>query len=181
MKKRLFLAIEIPPAVKAEFYGLEEEFSAKRARWMKEKNWHITVLFLGETEEEKIEEISEIIKKTTKETKVFKLRIKEARFEPFQRKPRMIWAVFEESEEFKKVAENLEKNLSSFLEIKNNFRKEKIPHITLARFDDFSGDGMKKINLKGEFEAGEIVLMESELRREGAEYRELERFKMSDF
>ena len=176
--KRLFVAIEIPPMVRAQFYGLEEELGVKNSRWVKEENWHVTVLFLGEVEEEKIYGISEGLMKAAGEMEPFKLILKEARIQPPGKEARMVWAVFEESKEFLELAERVKNKLKKILDVKDSFKDGKTPHITLARFDGFSGVKAERVKLNGGFEVREIILMESELLGGGSRYTEIGSFAL---
>jgi len=62
MKKRLFIALNLPIAIKAEIFKLIENLTTKNQnqpiKWVTQENIHLTLHFLGDTEENKMEEIN---------------------------------------------------------------------------------------------------------------------------
>ena len=66
MKHRLFVAINIPDDIKNGIEVEVDNINLENGRWMPLENWHITVSFLDYQPEEKIPQIIEVIKQTTK-------------------------------------------------------------------------------------------------------------------
>ena len=135
-KKRIFIAAPIPPKIKEAILHLKEKdlFSKIRCRFTKKENLHITVLFLGSVEIEKlpliIETTKEAIKKVPLEEKeVFLNRVC---FGPFS-KPRMIW-VTGESEFLGKLSQTLKKEFEKKGIFFKNKEREFLLHVTVARF-----------------------------------------------
>jgi 2'-5' RNA ligase len=184
LKKRLFIAIELPEDIRCSIYKLAMDIfgSKKYARVVAASNIHLTLKFLGDTEINKIEKIKEAIKATA------------GRFEKFEYKisgvvnafpdPRNARVVFLEvdsgGEQICKIYNELEDNLSR-IKIKRE-KKKFSPHITIARLKNrenikelMSSSG-KEINAV--LNCKELTLFESQLRPEGARYIILDRFSL---
>ncbi len=176
MKRRLFIAIPIPEHIKKEIsYALDrvdpDIFSYGREE--KEEQWHITLNFLGEQDEEKIPQIISILKEVARESIHSKISVmlKHIDFESIEK--RMMWVHGDKSssEELRKIKEYISHRLSdSHIHGSNDFEKFTI-HITLMRF---SRRPHKDVRIHEElgisFPIEEIDLMESELFPEGPEY-----------
>jgi len=65
MKRRIFIAIIPPEKIQKQLSDYQKKFRHLNVRWIKQKNLHFTLLFIGWIEEEKIE----IIKRTVAEDK----------------------------------------------------------------------------------------------------------------
>lgn len=96
MLKRLFTAIHLDKdSLKAiekyrDAMGKETPFF----RWTAVNNLHITLVFFGDIEEEKIPELSEKLEKIAANTKSFKLIFDHAIYAPPNRPTSMIWLMF---------------------------------------------------------------------------------------
>lgn len=73
-KHRIFVAIDIPEELKnvAEAH-IEPFYKNELARVVEKENWHITVVFCGYLDEEKLGELKKIAEKIADETKSFEL------------------------------------------------------------------------------------------------------------
>jgi len=173
MKRRIFIAIQIPEELKnlAEVY-LKPFLDNKNLRIPKKEGWHITLVFCGYLEEEKINKLKDTAEKIAQETKTFELIPDKIIFAPPQRAPRMIWLTFKQSPEFLKISKK-------FAEFSRETR-EQVPHLTLARFEEYYFSNIKNLLLQEgvdltkeamPFSAKEIDIMESHLSRQGAEYK----------
>lgn len=180
MKKRLFFAILLDENLKNQIilYKKEIEKRYKKIPLKEAEEPHITILFLGYIEEEKIKEIIEIGEKIKKEFQPFQLSLKIIEFGP-KNPYRLIWLKGEEN----KTLERLKKRLEEELEKKNiNFEKENrkiIPHITLFRIKNFSlskNPLQKKVDFF--LEVKSFYLMESILSSQGAKYYSLKEFHL---
>ncbi len=137
-KKRVFISLALPPKIKEAILHLKEKepFFKIRARFTKKENLHITLLFLGSLEVEKLSllasKVEKVVKKFSKreEKEVFLNKV--CFGPPF--KPRMIW-VTGESKILEEIAFDLKEELKKAgLPFKNKERKFLL-HITLARFE----------------------------------------------
>lgn len=177
MKRRLFAAIPLPENIKLELrYALDriEENVLSCGKVIPEENWHITLAFLGDRNEEDIPKIIDamesVLRETGKDSK--NLFIENVTFDD-HRPPRIIWA------EGKKESSNKLASLQYLfdrecaargVERKNN-RAEFIMHISLVRlFKNPPRDAYVQEPIYMEFSARSIDLMESNLKKTGAEY-----------
>lgn len=168
MKHRIFIAINIPDALKnvAEEY-LGKFYKNSLIRVVGKENWHITLVFCGYLNEEKLKKLKETAEKTADETKKFELSPDKIIF----KNNRMVWLSFKQSPEFS----NLSKRFNEF----SHDTREAFPHLTLIRFKEFYYPNLKKllpengIDLKNEgksFIIESINIMESHLSPLGPKY-----------
>lgn len=173
-KKRIFAAINLPKKIKEELADFEYKYNEIPARWAKPKNIHITLAFLGYLADNEIYEVCKAVKEIAEKTEPFNIRLEKICYGPKDKMPpRMIWAIGEKSAEFSDLKNNLEKALSQFTVEKKEFT----PHITLARIKQWQYKQIEPeerqevgedINLS--FQANSIEIMESKLKRGGADY-----------
>lgn len=128
MKKRLFIGVPIPEEVRE---GILRQLHKIPGRLVPKENWHFTLHFLGEIEEEKILLLHEILKDLDLD-KPFKSTIHHFSAFPNNRSARIIWlGVTDGSLGFTQ----LEATLRAALE-KAEFKLDNrsyIPHLTLSR------------------------------------------------
>jgi len=180
---RLFIALkveELQPKI-AQF--LEELKMLKgKISWVPLENVHLTLKFLGETEESKVARIIKTLKSTAKSYPPFKVTLKETGSFPSLNNPKVLWiGVKDETETLINLAKEIENKMVSLdypLE-KRGFK----PHITLARIKFLSEPNKFKTLLEkylqiniGEQQIKYFSLMKSTLKPSGAVYEELERF-----
>ncbi|KKS98244.1 MAG: hypothetical protein UV73_C0003G0186 [Candidatus Gottesmanbacteria bacterium GW2011_GWA2_43_14] len=175
MKKRLFLAFTLPETLTEQFSLYQqklakfEELKKLGLRLTAKENLHITLLFLGDCEEDKIGQISGTVKKACQEIAPFPLEF--SRMEMH----RYIWAVYKNSASFEKLKNILE------VELLGTISKKSIIHTTLGRIKREGG----KIGLPPagtvdrEFTCGKILLFESHLRNNGPVYSIIEAFNLN--
>lgn len=192
-KKRIFIAINLPEAIKnklAEYQKeidesfLEENFHP--VRWVKKDNLHITLEFLGYLREEEIEKIKKILFEISQYFPVFKIKLTEICYAPEKEKiPRMIWIKGEKSDILSEIKKELDKKLEERISFKSE-RREFTPHVTLGRIRKWEFKAIplnerpeieKDIEL--EFKVNSVELMESILKRSGPEYQIIESFPLS--
>ena len=179
MRRRIFIAINLPEKIKKELSKFKDQFSDLPAKWVEKENLHITLAFLGYIRDEDLPKIIEITKKVASNYSPFQIKIvKVAFFPPKVFPPRMIWAIGEKNETLFKLQENLKNSLSE-INIPQLTEEEKgfIPHITLARIRKWEIRQMEREeipqideDLELEFEVNSIDIMESHLKRSGPEY-----------
>jgi 2'-5' RNA ligase len=153
------------------------------ARWVKKENLHITLAFLGYVKDEDIPKIIEIVKNVATKHYPFLIKIVKVAYGPPRvSPPRMVWAIGERNENLWKLQEDLK---NALMEMKipqlEEERKGFVPHITLARirkweFKQMEPEERPEINedVNYSFEVKSIEIMESHLKRGGAEYTVLE-------
>lgn len=191
MKHRLFVAVNLDEGAKKSVEKFVNELKARmpwefsrNIRFAPAANWHPTLSFLGYHDDADIGAIMEAARKTANEFSALKISFVGAAYSPRKGRPRMIWLLTDkESErELAEIKSVLEDNLE---DIGVRFRRETRPftgHLTLARFGaDISMDELPSIEERGisfGFQADSLDLMESELKRGGAEYTILQKFSL---
>jgi len=190
MRKRVFVAINLPEKIKMKLVSYQEKTSdlfsqeSDFVRWAKKDDLHIIVAFIGSVSDEGILEICETIKEVAKKQEPFLIDLNKITYGPLfsteknlKKPPRMIWAMGEKSTELAFLKNELEKSSS----------KPISPHITLGRIKAWQfnkidteerPDVLREISLG--FEVLSIDLMESELKRGGSHYTILENFPLGD-
>lgn len=185
MKKRIFIAVDISDEARRKVFDyietLRNEFPRLRVGWEKKEKLHLTLKFLGETNEKQLIELTEIVRKTAAQFSGFELQIAETGVFPGLKNPRILWLGV------KDATDSLSK-ISEFLEIKCErigFKREKRkfkPHLTLARLrEPHKSTEIAKKHLEYEFEpsrfeASEIVIYESKLLPSGSVYEPISKF-----
>ena len=184
MKKRIFIAINLPEQIKRKLLGYQKKWPELPVKWVNSNNLHITLIFLGNINDQEILEIDKIIKEITAVHQPFSINLNRICYAPPKKiPPRMVWAEGEKSEKFAKLQTDLEKKL---LENFNQHRPAEFrPHITLGRIRTWE---LKKMNpeekpevneeISFNFEVKSIEIMESQLKPGGSEYTILESIKL---
>lgn len=179
MKKRLFIAIDIPESVKSVVARIEEELSKSiSGRWIDPGNLHLTLKFLGYVDEEMVPGIEDAVAGAVTDFSNFILRLSDIGLFPNIRKPRVLWVgLIDEDNSCGKIQRILDRSLSGL-----GFEKEKRPfqpHVTLCR--------IKKqvlIDLEfpkvdpASFEVRELILFQSTLTPKGAIYEAVKKFPL---
>ena len=175
MKKRVFLALLIPKEIKNEISQWQSDHKSLPVRWIRPENLHITLIPPWYAGHEEIEEASSDTMPVIKEAKKFSVNFDKVLFGPPGRMARLIWAEGQNPREFIDLKAALEKALAKFSHPEN--RPPKL-HLTIARFQPGSINPLPELDEKIDwsFEANEIAIMESVLKRTGAEYAPLKIF-----
>jgi len=181
MKYRIFVSIDIPDELKDIIeVHLEGFYKNDLVRVTARENQHITIVFCGYLDEEKLNKLKEVTQKIASKTKSFELIPDKIIFAPPKRTPRMVWLTFKSSQEFSKIS----KLFSEF----SHQTRESFPHLTLVRFKEKHYSNLKPLlpldglNLKDEtnrFIVKQINIMESHVSRNGAKYELVENFNLS--
>lgn len=178
-KFRGFIAvdIEISPKIKEIVSDLNN--SGANIKLVEPKNMHITLKFLGETDEKSISEIKDIMEKSVENIEPFEIKLKDTGVFPNENYIKVIWIGLEQYEKLAEITKNIDQKLSEI-----GFKKEKrgfSPHLTIGRVK--SGRNKDKIlhilnkyrdNEFNDFIIDSIKLMKSELTPEGPIYTTLE-------
>ena len=152
-------------------------------RWIKPENLHLTLIFLGYLSDEELLEVLKITREVALRNQPFSINlIKVCYGPPKKMPPRMVWAEGKKSEELEKLQKDLENSLFA-ASIKGLERETRpyTPHLTLGRIRQWEfrqiepeerPEISEEMNLS--FEVNSIEVMESQLKRGGAEYVVLE-------
>ena len=173
---RLFVAVEIPSAVRANLTQLVRHFRAfwPQTRWVRAENLHVTLKFIGEVEETKARGICAELAKVRSDAPVM-LDFRGLGFFPNEKHPRVFWAGIQASPNLKTLTADIERALEA-VEIPREGR-EFSPHLTLARFERQKPPEALRAAIRenaahefGSLQTNQFHLIESKLRPSGAEY-----------
>jgi len=178
--KRLFVAIKIHPS--AKYISIFNEFSSslrhERIKWVDPANTHLTLKFLGETDEKKIPAIIQAIESAVAQSKPFTLKIAYTGIFGSRYDPKVIWFGIDKQDEPANLAQILFAGLAKCgWEVdRQNF----VPHLTIGRIKELQDKPLfqqiiskyNTVEIQDEY-VTEIILYESILRREGPIYIEV--------
>ena len=134
---RLFIALPLPDEVEKFLENIIKEFKQKpgKVKWVDSNNIHLTLKFLGEADQNKVEDISESIKSVASKHKSIKCTIDKIGGFPNLKRPKVIWAGLDGNiEKLESVASDIDTEMSQLGFEKEN-RKFK-SHLTLGRVKD---------------------------------------------
>jgi len=183
MPRRIFIAIKLPEKIKSQFINYQRKWPDLPIKWTKKDNLHITLVFIGYVKDEEIPEICQIVEEIAGKNSIFTISLNKIVYAPPKKMPpRMVWVSGEKSEELTKLQRSLENSLLAS-PLKKNIKQERLysPHVTLGRikrwdFKQLEIEERPSINenVSFNFEVSSIEIMESQLKRTGAEYTVLE-------
>ena len=180
---RLFIAIELPQEIREELARIQShlKYSAADVKWVEKENIHLTLKFLGEVQEEKIEKIRSVLDGIAGGARPFKLSLKDIGAFPKIEYPRVIWVGLDKgTAESEGLAAKLDEELS-----KIGFEKEARPfsvHLTIGRVRSSKNkDALKKTIASYSLqpappapqEVNSIILFKSTLTQKGPIYSKL--------
>jgi 2'-5' RNA ligase len=193
---RIFIGIDLGPEVReriARFLEGVQGF-APEARWVRPESLHITLKFIGEQTPERVEAITERLRRI--EGCTFEIRCAEYGFFPTAKSARVFWIGIQAGPQLAELAGSIDAAVAEF----GIPREDRAfsPHLTLARGGGKSGspkwrkgDGPnsvfatleKRLAAMGELDFGkmtarEFILYQSQLSREGSKYTKLQRFPL---
>lgn len=186
-KIRCFVAVEIPDGIKMDIdeyiFGLKKIMP--EAKWVKAKNMHITLKFLGEIEPSFCSQIKELLKGISEISSPFELKISGSGVFPNLRRPRVFWLGLQQDENrpLFRIYTWIDEKLET-LGVDRENRKFS-PHLTLCRIKTHPDcsrllDHVKRNEFKDKkFKVSEIVLMQSQLKPSGAVYTPLQYYPLA--
>lgn len=188
MNRRIFIAIDISDearrAVSDYTEILRRKFRHLRIGWEKTEKLHLTLKFLGETNEKQLDDLTNILEKTAAQFSAFKLQIAGTGVFPGPGNPRILWlGVTDETNSLSKISELLETKCAS-VGFKREKRKFKA-HLTVARLrEPHKSREIAEKHIENnfesvEFEASEIVIYESKLQPAGSVYETISKFEFA--
>jgi 2'-5' RNA ligase len=188
---RAFIAIELPPEIKATLTGLQNKLrpaGGNAARWVESGGIHLTLKFLGNVPRGQIDGVKQAMA-AARGTPTFGLHLGECGCFPDTRRPRVIWVGLNGD---LKLLDELVKKLEIAL-ARLGFKPEGrpfTPHLTLARVKDTATPEERQtlgaavlslpIGNTGTIKASEICLMQSKLLPQGALYTHLAAIELGD-
>ncbi|MGB9464184.1 MAG: RNA 2',3'-cyclic phosphodiesterase [Candidatus Acidiferrum sp.] len=181
---RLFVALEIPAVVRdnlaafiKDMRELSEQLAEKRVRWVRPENLHVTLKFIGEVADAKLDGIRAALSTVHVEAPL-DIRFRGLGFFPDENRPTVLWTGLETPTNLQTLAGDIDRALAT-----QGIAREKrafVPHLTLARLvQPFLHEKLRAAIQKncecefGSAQACEFHLIESKLKPSGAEYTSL--------
>jgi 2'-5' RNA ligase len=130
-KFRGFIAIDIKPFPKLLVFEQEIKNTGANVKLVEPENIHLTIKFLGDTDESLIDRIEEIMNYSVKEVEPFEITLKGAGVFPNEKYIKVIWIGIENGESISKIAFKIDEKITTL-----GFQKEKrkfSTHLTIAR------------------------------------------------
>lgn len=194
---RLFVALDIDDAVcrKIETFLEGVRGFAPDVRWVRPESLHITLKFIGEQKEEKLEGIEQRLSEIAGSP--VQIGFRGFGFFPTAKSARVFWMGMDAGPELGRLAGEIDRAME-MLGIERE-KREYSPHLTLARGEGRSGapgwrkeDKVNKVFLRlqeklatmspldfGTMTAREFFLFQSKLQRGGAHYTKIARYELS--
>lgn len=186
--KRIFIAIDISDEtrkrVAAYIEDLKSNFLELRVGWERPEKLHLTLRFLGDTDENKLEKVCEIVASATNHCESLSVGIGGTGVFPNPRNPRILWIGVQQGGQ--KMIE-LNREIESGLE-KTGFPSEKRsfhPHLTIGRIrDSQKGRNLAEAHINAAFEpvvftAPGVTIYESRLQKPRSIYLPIRFFPFS--
>ncbi len=174
---RSFVAINLPCNVKEGIRAVQKEWAAldPHVRWVAPENVHITLKFLGDVTEERLEAVGDALAVVAAEVSPFHFQVTSFGVFPDLRYPRIVWLGIGEGAdrvEALQVVVEAEMERQGFQPEKRAFR----PHVTVGRMRSPRGRTIlaelleRDSRVEEQVEVSEIFLMKSQLRPSGPIY-----------
>jgi 2'-5' RNA ligase len=180
---RIFLASPLPPVWSESFLEISKKsYSLEKFRWTPRDNLHITLFFIGEVEENNLENIVSALGKLFVGQKSFILEFETVELRGKKSHPSMLWGKFRKNEMFSQISEKIFQSVKEFMTIEV-VHQDPIPHCTLARIKP--GANTDLLNLKMEIPEKIISINAAELwktvqSKEGVKYERLQHWDLLD-
>lgn len=131
---RLFFGVPIPPEASVVLEALCARLQTQRGwHWVSERNWHITLAFLGETEGNSVEPLCELGENVAANHTICKITLEQLQWWPSLSKPRLLAAVSEAPGALAPIRKMLAQGLR---DLGVDFDGKPLrPHVTLLRLE----------------------------------------------
>jgi 2'-5' RNA ligase len=179
---RLFVALEIPSEVRENLAAMVGTLRAisKEPRWVRPENLHVTLKFLGEVRETRLDAVRTALAQIRSD-RPLTLEFRGLGFFPNEKHPRVFWAGIEASANLMKLAGDIDGAMEK-LGIQREQRPFS-PHLTLARFERQGAPEKLRAAIAENVQRGfgtlrtrEFHLIQTKLKPSGAEYTTLASF-----
>jgi 2'-5' RNA ligase len=183
--KRLFAAVKVEPDEKMlDIYDqLRDGLLHEKIKWVEPHNIHLTLKFFGETPENKIDDICDVLDEIAEKHAPYEFNLKDIGIFGSSYNPRVIWFGIQDGTKTERLANGV---LDAVEEIgwerdRQNFR----PHVTVGRikfikdkrFFQQTISKFKNIALQ-KVPVDSFYLIESKLRPQGPVYDIVEEFRL---
>jgi RNA 2',3'-cyclic 3'-phosphodiesterase len=187
--KRTFIAIPVPPAddrLLSFLVRCRNIFPSSGIRWVDPSILHLTLAFLGDTQEGDVPRVMEVLQQMAVSHPPFQFTLSGAGFFGSHSRPSVLWAGVSSGPEMQAIRAKIVKELKAF-GIQTDL-KPFFPHITIGRIRDFKPgtsvdafmNSYKGIELQ-ETDVREIIYYESLLTQGGPIYNAMGRFQLSGY
>jgi 2'-5' RNA ligase len=184
---RAFIAVKLPETVLAAIDGVQERFAAHgfNVRWVTTGNIHLTLKFLGEVDEDKVDGIAAVLTEALHGFAPLRLAAAGVGVFPSVKRARVIWVGLSgQLSELSALQRSIEDRLATI-----GYPREKRPfsgHLTLGRVKGpiaasrlTTAMDAFRVFASETFEVDRVVLFKSDLRPTGALYTELRQVTLS--
>lgn len=184
---RIFIALDIPAEIRERLSQFLDRVRiyAPDARWARIESLHVTLKFIGEVSDAKVQEIKTAL--TQVKSKPFEVEFKDMGFFPTPKSARVFWAGVHAPDSLKDLAAAIEAVVE-----KAGIPREKRAyqaHLTLARAPEGGASRhcfrllQERLSAEpapqfGTMTAQEVFLYQSQIMRGGARYTKLQRFAL---
>lgn len=179
---RLFVAISLPEAVKDKIEKAQRElrdaFPGKLVRWTRREQFHLTLKFLGNVAESRVDELSAALREACLGFAAMRLRGERVGFFPDMRYPRVVWVgVRDDKDALSMLQSAIEAATRDFTDERPE--KKFAGHVTLGRIQRINrpqAEALAKLaggmseRFFGEWVGDKIELIRSELLTGGSRY-----------
>ncbi|MCH8067444.1 MAG: RNA 2',3'-cyclic phosphodiesterase [Nanoarchaeota archaeon] len=172
---RLFIAIEIPKDIKEYISKIQEKIDTtkNKIRFINKAQTHLTLKFLGEVQPDKVEHITENLRKIA--FKTFSVYLDKIGVFPNENYIKVIWIGLKPEEPVLQIQKNIDEGLKKLFKKGKNFKV----HVTLARVKYIDNkenfiDKLKKIKIENKkIDMDNFKLVKSTLTPQGPVYEDL--------
>ncbi len=184
--KRLFIAVNVEPGT-----NLTKALTAFRAglafeniRWVDNSGLHLTLAFLGDTEEDRIRPLSMVMKQKCSGVQPFEFILKGSGIFRNRKAPKVIWLGAEKTEQLYVLYNSIREGLdeAGFVAEGRQFS----PHLTIGRIKSLKDRGALETIIakyrETEFQTikvESVILYQSILLGTGPVYKVVDRFRLS--
>jgi RNA 2',3'-cyclic 3'-phosphodiesterase len=183
--KRIFIAVKVDAGqnLKSMISTFRNSLTGENIRWVEPENLHLTLAFLGDTEEEKIKIVSSLLQECCTGFSEFGFTLKGVGIFKNIREPRVIWVGIQLSDKLLRLNEIIR---SGFKNCGFNIEERQFkPHLTLGRVKFLKTKTNLNTILKKYYEVElqnvpvkEVILYESILRPAGPRYNPIHIVKL---
>lgn len=184
-KIRTFICFELSNNIRDQLQTIQNQLKPKHngVKWVKPESIHLTLLFLGDIEQEQVDRVIRAVQTACESIRPFTLTLKDTGAFPDFKRPRVFWVgVSDKDQQLIRCYEKIESELehSGFPKEKRSFS----PHLTIGRVKNSQGISRISTELEAmkpdpiSFPAREVVVMQSKLMPSGAVYTPLKKIEL---